>query len=137
MEKGKRFRIVWEIDQWANTPEEAIAKAILAMPVPSNEDTWQQYLMPFDAIEFDENGKEVGKVQLDTLELEGNANIRFLRVLDGREDDPEYLAELIEDDDIVELERGDILKGHHADCQCDECFKKEEDDPQRGYSHFE
>jgi len=98
----KHFRVVWEIDQWAATPEEAIAKAILALPVPSNEDTLATV---FDVTNWDT--KE--KVQIDTLELEGNAKVRFLRVLDGREDDPTYLAEMW-DKDEEQAEEDDLQK---------------------------
>lgn len=79
----KQFRIVWKIDKWANSPEEAIAKAILSMPVPSNEETLATV---FTVTEMDENSKPAKKsVNIDTLELEEGSEERerFVSVLDG------------------------------------------------------
>jgi len=64
----KRFLIKWEIDEFAETPLEAIKKAIKAMPTDSNPDTMATI---FDVEEIDINSnKVVATHQIDILELE-------------------------------------------------------------------
>lgn len=75
VKEEKRYLVKWEIDEYATSPEEAIAKAILAMPVPANEETLATV---FDVIEYNENGKH--HLQIDTLELEGEEELKFIRI---------------------------------------------------------
>ncbi len=71
----KLYEVSWTIQEWANSPEEAIAKAILHMPVPSNEDTIATF--------FVVKNEEKKVVQIDTLELKDEQREKFVKVLDG------------------------------------------------------
>lgn len=63
--REKRFVVKWEIDEYADSPLEAIRKAIEALPHEHNEDTLATV---FDVEELDENGKVVSTSQIDVLE---------------------------------------------------------------------
>lgn len=84
----KQIRVTWTIDVYAKTPEEAVAKAILMMPVPIRDE--ESFATHFETIEI-QNGKfvEGSAVEIDTLELEGEERNRFISVLDGEEDEEE------------------------------------------------
>jgi hypothetical protein len=64
MGMGKKYLVKWEIVQFANSPLEAIKKAIEEMPVPTNDDTLETV---FDVEEIGENGKVLNKVRIDIL----------------------------------------------------------------------
>lgn len=96
----KHYVVTWKIDEWANTPEEAIAKAILSMPVPSNEDS---IATVFEIVEVNKN-KFVQPMEIDTLELEDEERERFIKVLDGQDDDEQH------DEDSDEQEYKDFKR---------------------------
>jgi hypothetical protein len=68
----KRFTIKWEIDEFAETPLEALRKALLALPCEENKDTLATV---FEVSEIDINTNAVkNTVQIDILEQ--NLSIR-------------------------------------------------------------
>lgn len=65
----KRFTIKWEIDEFAETPLEAIRKAIAAFPHENNNDTLATV---FDVEEIDINSnKVIATHQIDILDEDG------------------------------------------------------------------
>jgi hypothetical protein len=80
----KHFIVTWTIDAWSNTPEEAIAKAILDMPHPQRD---EESLATFFSVE---EVTETGNIEhgiFDTETFEGEQRKRFLNVLDGDDED--------------------------------------------------
>jgi hypothetical protein len=61
----KLFRIMWEIDMEANSPLEAVKKAIEVFPHERNEDTLATI---FDVKELGDASDVLNRVQIDTLE---------------------------------------------------------------------
>lgn len=65
----KRYLVKWEIDEFAETPLEAIRKAIAAMPTDSNPDTLATV---FSVEEIDINSnKVVATHEIDLLDEDG------------------------------------------------------------------
>lgn len=134
--KQKEFRITWSIDVSAATVEEAVAKAILAMPVPMNEETVATVFETCEIVK----GKLVNPAEIDTLELDEEERSRFVAVLDGYESYEEFVKEQKELEE--EGTEGQDRESYSDDQDRDNYTvnneeDSEEDDPQRGYSHYE